>query len=323
MNSSQDPQRSNNKTVLITGGCGFIGVNIARHLISHGFGIKILDNLSTGNKENLLSAGCQLSDDAVIIGDIRNQDSVEEAVKEVDAIVHLAAHTRVLESLTKPQETWDINTRGTSNLLEACRRTGVNTFIFASSNVAVGEQVPPIDETKIPKPISPYGASKLAGEVLCTAYYHSFGLNTVSLRFANSYGPYSKHKTSVIAKYIKTVMQNEPLIIYGDGRQTRDFIHVDDICQAIYICLTTTKPISGEIFQIASGKETTINELASMIIAIAGNNVTISYEPKRKGEIERNYSNIAKARKMLGYEPRVALKDGLRDLWQWYAGVDK
>lgn len=308
---------------MITGGCGFIGVNIARHLISHDFGIKILDNLSTGNKENLFSAGCQLSDDAVIIGDIRNQDSVEEAVKEVDAIVHLAAHTRVLESLTKPQETWDINTRGTSNLLEACRRTGVNTFIFASSNVAVGEQVPPIDETKIPKPISPYGASKLAGEALCTAYYHSFGLNTVSLRFANSYGPYSKHKTSVIAKYIKTVMQNEPLIIYGDGRQTRDFIHVDDICQAIYICLTTTKPISGEIFQIASGKETTINELVSMIIAIAGNNVPISYEPKRKGEIERNYSNIAKARKKLGYEPKVALKDGLRDLWQWYAGVDK
>lgn len=323
MKSSGYPQRYNNKTVLITGGCGFIGVNVARYLISHGFAIKILDNLSTGNKENLLSAGCHLSDDAVIIGDIRNQDTVKKVVKGADAVVHLAAHTRVLESLTKPQETWDINTRGTSNLLEACRRAGVNTFIFASSNVSVGEQFPPIDETKVPKPISPYGASKLAGEALCTSYYYSFGLNTVSLRFANSYGPHSKHKSSVIAKFIKSVMQNEPLIIYGDGKQTRDFIHVDDICQAIYICLTTTNPIFGEIFQIASGRETTINELVSMIIAIAGNNIQVTYEPKRKGEIERNYSNIAKARRMLGYEPKIDLKDGLHDLWQWYTGVGK
>lgn len=323
MRSSQNHQQTHHKTVLITGGCGFIGANLAKYLSSYGYGIRVLDNLSTGNIENLLSTGCPISKDDLIIGDIRDQDTVNQAIKGADAVVHLAAHTRVLESLTKPQETWNINASGTSTLLESCRLLGVNNFIFASSNVAVGEQIPPIDETKIPKPISPYGASKLACEALCTTYYHSFGINTVSLRFANSYGPYSKHKTSVIAKFLKRVMQNEPLVIYGDGKQTRDFIHVDDICRAIYICLTAAEPIFGEIFQIASGKETTIDELAHMIIDMSRSNVPIIYEPKQKGEIERNYSNITKARRMLGYEPQIELKDGLYTLWQWYAGVDK
>ena len=260
----------NNKTVLITGGCGFIGVNIAKSLHNFGFEIRILDDLSTGKKENLSQAGLKSLSENVIIGDIRDQSIVSEATKGIETVIHLAAHTRVLESMTKPLDNWEINTKGTANLLESSRNSGVKTFIFASSNVAVGQQIPPVDENKIPKPISPYGASKLACEALCTAYYYSFGLNTVSLRFANCYGPYSQHKTSVIAKFIKRAMQNEPLVIYGDGNQTRDFVHVDDVCRAIHLCLTTVKQISGEVFQIASGKETTINKLVKTVIDISG-----------------------------------------------------
>lgn len=321
MKISSHIQSSNNKTILITGGCGFIGANTVKHLITYGYKIRVLDNLSAGNKENLVSTGCNLVATDLIIGDIRDKDTVNKAVENTDAVIHLAAQTNVVESLTKPQENWDINVTGTLNLLEACRLLGVRTFVLASSNAVLGEQASPVDETKVPKPISPYGASKLACEALSTAYYHSFGLNTISLRFANCYGPYSKHKKSVIAKFISGVRQQKPLIIYGDGKQTRDFIHADDICQAIHICLTTPKSISGEIFQIASGKETSINEIASMMKDIANNDVKLLYKPRRKGEIERNYSNITKAKKMLGFDPKVELRNGLYDLWKWYEGV--
>lgn len=307
-------------TILVTGGCGFIGTNLVRHLYGKGYKIKVLDNLSTGKKENLLTANCHLPAD-LIVRDIRDRDAVEKAIERIDAVVHLAAHTSVVESLDNPKEDWDINVNGTLNLLEACRLKGVKKFIFASSNAVLGEQPPPVDETKTPKPLSPYGASKLAGEALCSTYHHSFDLNTVSLRFGNCYGPYSEHKTSVITEFINWTRQGIPLIIYGDGNQTRDFIHVDDVCQAIdlSLALAASDAIGGEVFQIATGVETTINELADIIKEIAGVSVQILHEPKRKGEIERNYASIIKARRVLGFEPSTKLSDGLRDLWEWYA----
>lgn len=321
MKNSLRIQSSNNKTVLITGGCGFIGANVVKYLSAYGYGIRILDNLSAGSKENLTSTGLNPATTDVIIGDIRDQDTANKAVKNTDAVIHLAAQTNIVESVEKPQESWDINVTGTLNLLEACRLLGVRTFILASSNNVLGEQAPPVDETKIPKPISPYGASKLACEALTTAYYHSFGLNTISLRFGNCYGAYSKHKDGVITIFFNRMRQQKPLIIYGDGEQTRDFIHASDICQAIQICLTSTSSISGEIFHIASGKETSINELVSILKELADSDVKLLYEPRRKGEIDRNYSDIAKARKILGFEPKVDLRDGLRDLWKWYSGA--
>ena len=206
MKSKLQNNRSTTQTVLITGGCGFIGANLARFLEKHDFKIKIFDNLSTGSKENLFSSGYHTARTDLIIGDIREFKSVEKAVAGVDAVIHLAAHTRVLESLIDPAHNWEINAQGTAKVLEACRTTNVKTFIFASSNVAVGQQNPPVDEKKIPKPISPYGASKLSGEALAAAYHFSYNMNTVSLRFANCYGPYSKHKTSVIAQFMKQVI---------------------------------------------------------------------------------------------------------------------
>ena len=313
------------RTVLITGGCGFIGTNLTKFLITRGYKIKILDNLSTGKIENLASAGLQAHVDNVLIGDVRDRDILEKAVEGVDAVIHLAAHTRVLESLANPLQNWDSNAQGTANVLETCRIMNVKTIIFASSNVAVGQQNPPVDENKIPKPISPYGASKLAGEALSAAYHFSYDLNTVSLRFANCYGPYSQHKTSVIAHFIKQMLQGEPLTIYGDGKQTRDFIHVDDICKSILLCLkmadsnlSKQRSIWGETFQIASGKEISIETLVKMLMDVAQKDIKTKYQPKRPGEIDRNYSNISKATVLLGFKPETDLKTGLTALWNWF-----
>ena len=299
--------------VLITGGCGFIGTNLIKCLDEKGYSLRVIDNLSAGNKQYLE----KLLDKApeFILDDIRNEQVVNKAVADVDAIVHLAAHTSVVESLENPREDWDINVNGTLNLLEACRQQGAERFIFASSNAVLGEQPPPIDESKMPQPLSPYGASKLAGEALCSTYYHSFGLKTVSLRFANCYGPYSNHKSIVTALFMRQAKEGKTLVIYGDGNQTRDFIHVDDICQAIYLSLTAQNQTCGEVFQIASGTETSINQLVELISEMTEKKLQIVHEPERKGEIRRNYSDISKARAVLGFEPRVRLKKGLHDLW--------
>jgi UDP-glucose 4-epimerase len=344
-------QDSGLSTILVTGGCGFIGTNLVKYLSNKGYRVRILDNLSTPSRKFLnqespvtsplpsQAVDSELSSTDLVVGDIRDCQAVKKVTEGVDAVVHLAAHTSVVESLEKPEEAWDINVNGTLNILEACRRNSVDRFIFASSNAVVGEQDPPIDETKIPRPLSPYGASKLAGEALCSTYYHSFGLKTVALRFSNCYGPYSEHKPSVIAKFIDWARKGEPLVIYGDGNQTRDFVHVDDICQAIHLSLIIAQPVKssqqtqetpstqqtlstpgtplwGEVFQIASGIETSINQLVELIKAMTNSQLSVIYKPKRKGEIERNYSDITKAKRLLGYEPRIQLRKGLKELWQ-------
>jgi UDP-glucose 4-epimerase len=302
------------ETILVTGGCGFIGTNLVKYLSGAGYKIKILDNLSSGNKETMFAAASKLQIHDLIIGDIRDRDIVKKALSKIEAVVHLAAHTSVIESLERPEECWSINVSGTFNILEACRQNGVNTFILASSNAVLGEQPPPADETKVPSPISPYGASKLAGEALCSTYFHSFGLNTISLRFANCYGPYSAEKSSVIPKFIKKLKNKEPLIIYGDGNQTRDFVHAKDICRAIELCILNAETAAGEVFQIASGLETSINELVAILQDVWGSTIQVIHEPERKGEIVRNYSNIAKAGQMLNFKPGTSLKDGIRQL---------
>lgn len=299
--------------VLITGGCGFVGVNLTRYLAQRGYRIRILDNLSAAHPEHrelLASAGSP----EIIAGDIRDSAAIQRAIAGMEAVVHLAASTSVTQSLEDPQGFWDINVNGTLTLLEACRAAQVSRFVFASSNAAVGEQIPPIHENMIPKPLSPYGASKLAGEALCSAYFHSFGMDTVALRFANVYGPCADHKSSVIPLFLKWAAEGRPLTIYGDGEQTRDFVHVDDISQAIHLSLKA-EGAGGEIFQIASGRETSINALVGMISRGTGREIPVIHRPERKGEIRSNYSDIGKARRILGFEPVVQLEQGLRALF--------
>lgn len=341
---------------LITGGCGFIGSNLTKRLVKDKMAgtIRILDNLCVGSKEDLemvlsefgnfreenIEGGgykyhCEEYGYPVIelrIGDVCNQEAVEKAVEVVDTVVHLAANTGVAPSVANPTLDMESNVVGTFNLLEACRKSNVKQFIFASSSAPIGEAEPPIHEEKAPRPVSPYGASKLAGEGYCSAYYRTFGIKTVSLRFGNVYGPLSKNKNSVVAKFIKQALNGETLEIYGDGNQTRDFIYIDDLIQAIILSinlnpsphnhlLPTPKPW-GEVFQIATFKETTVNEIAEKIKLIVkketGKDIDVVYGKPRTGDTKRNYSDISKAKKILGYEPRFDLDTGLIHTFEYF-----
>jgi UDP-glucose 4-epimerase len=321
--------------ILVTGGCGFIGVNLIRRLMDVGDGhrIRVIDNLTVGRREDLSSVGefIELTESEIedfpvhklelVKGDIRDEDLAVKACRGMDAVVHLAANTGVIPSIEDPRMDCVVNVLGTFNYLDACRKSNVKRFVFASSGAPLGEQEPPIHEEMVPRPISPYGASKLCGEAYCSAYYGSFGLETVALRFGNVYGPRSSHKGSVVAKFIRHIMAGETLPIYGDGNQTRDFIYIDDLVDAILLALERPN-VGGEVFQIATHKEHTVGEVAEALNRLAekhvGRKSEIVYEKERKGEVKRNYSDISKARRMLGFEPEVGLEEGLEETFKWF-----
>jgi UDP-glucose 4-epimerase len=221
-------------------------------------------------------------------------------------------------------------------MLESCRKSNVRAFVFASSSAPLGEVAPPIHEEKVPHPVSPYGASKLAGEAYCSSYHRTFGIKTVVLRFGNVYGPGSHHKTSIVAKFFQSAIDGKPLEIYGDGTQTRDFIYIDDLCKAIFLSLTKLGVIShtwhlprescklaGEIFQIATFRETAISEIADKIKDIiegeTGRTVEIIHGEKRVGDMQRNYSDISKAKNLLEFQPIYDLDAGLYETWKAFA----
>lgn len=296
--------------VLVTGGAGFVGANVVAALLEAGFDVRILDNFSTGQRDYLPK------DVKIIRGDILDKSDVETAVSNIDAIVHLAAQTGVIGSIEDPYHDCQLNIIGTLNLLEACRIHNIKKFVFASSNAPLGKQPPPATEDKAPLPISPYGASKLAGEGYCLAYHGSWGVNTVVLRFANLYGPFSIHKNSVVAQFLKDIVEHGEITIDGDGEQTRDFIYVRDLCDVIIKALKSD--IGGEIFQIATGKETSIQELAQMIQHTISSPISIKQGPRRQGDIRKNYSAISKVKRELNWEPQVSLEEGLRATYSWF-----
>lgn len=307
---------SGDSSVLITGGCGFIGVNLARTLIAAGHSVTAFDNFSTGSREDGEKAGY----DSIIEGDLLDLAALREAAEGHTHMVHLAAHTNVVESVEDPRHDVNINVLGVLNALVAARDTGVEGFVFASSNAPLGDVVPPSHENVLPRPVSPYGASKLSGEALCSAFQGSYGMHCVALRFSNVYGPYSYHKGSVIAKFMKRIARGEPLIVYGDGQQTRDFVYVDDICIGIELALDAH--IGGGLFHLGTGTETAVSELVQMLQELySDRSIEVEYESPRAGEILRNYSDISKARRDLGYKPSVVLADGLRLTKKWFESV--
>lgn len=326
---------------LVTGGCGFLGRGLIRYLISEpGNSIRVLDNLSVGRLQDLgticdfeITSLDATSDNAtfgwpmeerkcqVLKGDIRNEKDVLTAVKGAENVVHLAANTGVGPSVENPRKDLIQNILGTFNLLDASRINNVKKFIFASSGASIGSCQPPIHENKVPHPVSPYGASKLSGEAYCSAYWQSFQLETVGLRFGNVYGPHSEHKDSVVAKALRRASENEIFNVYGDGEQSRDFIYVEDLIRAI-IMATITPNIGGEIFQIASGNETTINELLGILndILIKKNRpkLNIIHANIRQGDVRKNFFDITKARQILKWQPRVDLESGLTKTVEWF-----
>ncbi len=299
------------RNVLVTGGGGFIGANLTRLLLDAGYRVTVLDNFSSGGPEAIVGLPLQ-----VVRGDILDAECALQVARDQDAIVHLAAQTGVPGSLENPRQDCITNVIGTLNMLEAARHAGVHRFVFASSNAPLGRQKPPVDEQKAALPISPYGASKLAGEGYCLAYFGSWGLGTVVLRFGNVYGPFSSHKGSVVAKFLREMLAGEQLEIYGDGGQTRDFIYVGDLCRAIHAAIGSDA--SGEIFQIASGQPTTITELAERIQGLSGARVEIRHSEPRAGDMRDNYSAVTKARAVLNWQPQVDLSEGLRLTFDWF-----
>lgn len=307
-----------NKKYLITGGAGFIGVNLIRMLKETAGEIRVLDNFSLGSPELL-----EDMDVEIIRGDICNTDDIEKSIRGMDVVVHLAAHTRVIESVENPVENFAVNVAGTFNLLQAAVRHNVGKFVFASTGGAiVGEQPPPVHEMMVPRPIAPYGASKMAGEGYCSAFYGAYGLPTVCLRFSNVYGPYSFKKGSVVAHFFKNILAGKPLTVYGDGTQSRDYIYVQDLCRAIILSIACDEA-NGEVFQIASGIEVELNQLIKEIEeTVLPTKLEIVFKDFRKGEIYKNYADVSKSKNILGYTPSVALKDGLRVTWNWFINLD-
>ena len=320
---------------LVTGGCGFIGVALVRALLDEGgHSVRVVDNLAVGTREDL-EAVCEFAEASpadvgpmapgspveLIVGDILDEALALRAAAGADVIVHLAANTGVAPSVEDPRADCLANVIGTLNYLEAARHAAVSRFVFASSGATVGEVEPPMHEEITPHPVSPYGASKLSGEAYCSAYFRTFGVETVALRFGNVYGPLSTHKSSVVAKFIKRATGGEVLEIYGDGTQTRDFIYVEDLTQAIRSA-ATVEGVGGEVFQIATNAETSVQEMVEMLLPVLASagikDVEVRQAAPRLGDVMRNYSDTSKAAHLLGWRSEVDLEEGLRLTVDWF-----
>jgi len=323
---------------LITGGCGFIGCNLVRHLLgAPDHAIRVLDNLAVGGREDLaaLAPVREVTGQApgngggsgleLVIGDVLDAEIVHSCARDRDVVVHLAASTGVAQAVADPRHDCMTNVLGTLNCLEAARHAGVARFVLASSGAPLGDVEPPIHEEKAPRPASPYGAGKLAAEAYCAAYHRSFGVETVALRFGNVYGPGSAHKSSVIATFIRRAMAGRPLEIHGDGHNTRDFVFVDDLVHAI-LKASRVPGIGGEVFQIATARETSVLELAELLARILEerglDRVRSVHAPPRRGDARRSYADTSKAAALLGWQPEVALAEGLRRVVDWFLSLE-
>jgi len=302
--------------VLVTGGAGFIGSHLVDRLIKEGFEVSVLDNLSTGRMENLMrhleSGGVRL-----VNADILDRRAVKQALTDVEAVFHLAAITSVPYSIKHPDATRKANVEGTRILLDACLGGNVERFIYVSSCAVYGEpEYLPIDERHPARPVSPYAESKLEAERLCREFQKAYGLKTTIVRPFNVYGPRMKSGMygGVIARFIERLRLNKPPIIYGDGTQTRDFVHVWDVVNALMLTLNSQKAI-GEIFNVASGVATSIDELAKLVMELSGvDGLKPLYRPARNGDIKHSYADVSKAKAKLGYEPKISLKEGITAL---------
>lgn len=296
---------------LVTGGAGFIGSHLVRFLRQHGH-VRVLDDLSTGTLENLREVQHEIE---FIQGSVADPHIVDDAVAGCTLVFHLAAQVSVPLSMECPVETFHVNVYGTQLVLEAARRAGCERVIFASSAAVYGDSPRlPKRETMQPAPISPYGWSKHYGELLCRDYWRVFKLPTVCFRFFNVYGPRQNPRSqyaAVVPRWISAALTDRKPILYGDGKQVRDFIYIEDLIQGIWLGATHPDAV-GKVFNLASGARYTLLELLQAIEQAVGYPLQPEYAPPRAGDIRRSYADIRQIQKTLGYQPRYTLQEGIQ-----------
>jgi len=301
------------KRCLVTGGAGFIGCNIVRRLLQKGHKVRVLDNFSTGSRENIQGLDIEL-----IEGDLTSYYMVQRAVKGVDFIFHQGALPSVPRSVRDPIASVKVNVLGTLNVLTAAHEAGVKRVVYASSSSVYGDSVElPKHEEMLPAPKSPYAASKLAGEHLCRVFYETYGLQTIILRYFNVFGPYQNpysEYAAVIPKFITAALANQPVVIFGDGEQSRDFTFVDNVVDANLSAISASRQALGKVFNIACGERYSLLQLVNFLEDILGKRIKKEFNEVRRGDVKHSLANISLAEKYLNYAPKVNFKEGLRKM---------
>jgi nucleoside-diphosphate-sugar epimerase len=304
---------------LITGGAGFIGSHLAEALVSQEQSVRILDNFRTGKRENLAAVSGKVE---IVEGDIRDRKTVQAAVRGVDCILHQAALVSVAESIAHPEETLEVNGNGALNVLQAAEEAGVRRVVLASSCAVYGEGPVPAREDQAPMPLSPYAASKLAMEALAASYYFSFGLLTTCLRYFNVYGPRQSPDSpysGVIAIFVSRAISGSPIKIYGDGRQTRDFIYVGDVVRANLLAAQSER-CAGRAVNIGTGRGLSLLDLHAELAALGGRRLALEYSAARPGDIYHSRCDPRRARALLGFRALTDFHAGLEATLRWRRG---
>ncbi len=303
---------------VVTGGAGFIGSNTVDELVRRGHSVVVLDDLSSGKEENLADSRNKIS---FIKGSITDLEAVRKAMQEADYVLHLAARTSVPRSVKDPLETNRVNVDGTLNVLLAARDAKVKRIIFAASSSAYGETPTlPKVETMQSEPISPYGVTKYFGELYAQTFGRLYGLENVSLRYFNIFGPRqdpSSPYSGVLAKFCTAFLAETQPVIYGDGEQTRDFTYVDNAVSANLLACDAPN-VSGKVFNIGVGGRFSLNQTVELLRNISGTQLPVKYDPPRDGDIRDSQADITQARELLGYEPLIDFEQGLRRTFDWY-----
>ena len=303
---------------LVTGGAGFIGSNVVDELVRRNHEVVVLDDLSTGKEANLAGVRSEIDFRA---GSITDLSAVQAACRGVDYVLHLAARTSVPKSVADPVETNLVNIDGTLNVLVASRNAKVRRFVYAASSSVYGETptLPKI-ETMPPEPISPYGVTKYVGELYAQVFGRVYGLENASVRYFNIFGPRqdpTSQYSGVLSRFLLAILEGQPLVIYGDGEQSRDFTYIDNIVD-LTLRACEASGASGKVFNGGTGARITLNEVLKLLEKITGRKIQPKYDPPRTGDIRDSQADVSLARKVLGYEPRVLFEEGLRRTWEWY-----
>jgi UDP-glucose 4-epimerase len=297
---------------LVTGGGGFIGSNLARGLLAAGHEVRVLDNFATGNRRNILDIAEEIE---IVEGELRSYERVHNAIRGVEVVFHLGALPSVPRSVQDPLTSSAVTIEGTLNVLLAARDEGIRRVVFASSSSVYGNGgTLPRVETAFPDPISPYAVAKLAAEKFCISFSRVYGLETVALRYFNVFGPRqdpTSQYAAVVPRFITRIRAGEPVEIYGDGTQSRDFTYVENVVEG-NLKAASAEGANGAVLNLATGRSASVNELADQIAEIVGRPAEKRYLPARTGDVRESWADVAEAKRLLGWEPHVSLEEGLR-----------